>query len=71
MSIEFDPIEDYANRQNHGVSLAEGNGVLNDPFALTVEGEFVEREQRFVSLGKNAFDSLMVVVWTSRDTKTR
>ena len=37
--------------------------MLNDPLALAMEDEYVEGEQRFVSLGMNTFDSLMVVVW--------
>lgn len=36
MAIEFDPNKDDTNRQKHGVSLAEGDGVLNDPLALTL-----------------------------------
>ena len=71
MGIEFDPVKDEANRQKHGVSLAEGDGVLNDSLALTIEDERVEGEQRFVSLGMNIFDSLMVVVWTPRGTNNR
>ena len=71
MSIEFDPVKDEANREKHGVTLAEGDGVLNDPLALTIEDERVEGERRFVSLGTNIFDSLMVVVWTPRGTNYR
>ncbi len=71
MSIEFDPLKDEANRQKHGISLTEGDGVLNDPLALTFEDERVEGEQRFVSLGMNIFDRLMVVVWTPRGTNYR
>ena len=71
MSVEFDPVKDEANRQKHGVSLAEGDGVLNDPLALTIEDERIEGEQRFVSLGMNIFDCLMVVVWTLRGENYR
>ena len=71
MSIEFDPAKDETNRQKHGVSLAEGDGVLNDPLALTIEDERVEGEQRFVSLGMNIFNCLMVVIWTPRRTNSR
>ena len=53
MGIEFDPVKDEANRQKHGVSLAEGDGVLNDSLALTIEDKRVEGEQPFVSLGMN------------------
>ena len=71
MGVEFDPSKDDSNRQKHGVSLSEGDGVLNDPLALTMEDEYVEGEQRFVSIGMSAFDSLMVVVWAPRGTNTR
>jgi len=38
MPSSFDPAKDAANRRKHGVSLTEGDGVLNDPLALTIEG---------------------------------
>lgn len=37
MPSSFDPTKDAANRKKHGVSLSEGDGVLNDPLALTIE----------------------------------
>ncbi len=51
VSINFDPKKDAANIKKHGVSLSEGDGVLNDPFALTVEADAAEGEQRFVTIG--------------------
>jgi uncharacterized protein len=57
--------------QEHGVSLAEGDGVLSDPLAVTIEDESAEGEQRLVTLGANTFGSLMVVVWTPRDDDVR
>ena len=71
MSAEFDPKKDAANLKMHGVSLSEGDGVLNDPLALTVEDDAAEGEQRFVTIGMNAFGSLMVVVHTPRSSGSR
>ena len=71
MSANFDPKKDAANIKKHGVSLSEGDGVLNDPLALTVEDDSAEGEQRFVSIGMNVFGSLMVVVHTPRGDATR
>ncbi len=71
MSAEFDPKKDAANLKKHGVSLSEGDGVLNDPLALTVEDDAAEGEQRFVTIGMNAFGSLMVVVHTPRSSGSR
>jgi len=71
VTANFDPRKNSANLRKHGVSLAEGDGVLSDSLAVTVEDESAEREQRFVTLGANMFGSLRVVVWTSVDDDTR
>jgi hypothetical protein len=71
VSAEFDPKKDAVNIKKHGVSLAEGDGVLNDPLALTVEDVVAEGEQRFVTVGMNAFGALMVVVHTNRRSGSR
>jgi len=71
VSTEFDPRKDAANINKHGVSLSEGDGVLNDPLALTVEDDSAEGEQRFVTIGTNVFGSLMVVVHSPRGGGTR
>jgi uncharacterized protein len=66
VSVNFDPKKDAANTKKHGVSLSEGDGVLSDPLALTVEDESAEGEQRFVTIGMNLFGALMVVVHAPR-----
>jgi uncharacterized DUF497 family protein len=66
VSAEFDPKKDAANIRKHGVSLSEGDGVLSDPLALTVEDESARGEHRFVTIGMNVFGTLMVVVHTPR-----
>ena len=66
MSAEFDPKKDAANLKRHGVSLSEGDGVLNDPLALTVEDDSAEGDHRFVTIEMNLLGSLMVVVHTPR-----
>jgi uncharacterized DUF497 family protein len=71
MSAEFDPKKGAANIRKHGVSLAEGDGVLNDPLALTVEDDAAAGEQRFVTIGINTFGVLMVVVHTARGSSSR
>jgi uncharacterized DUF497 family protein len=66
VSANFDPKKNAANIKKHGVSLSEGDGVLSDPLALTVEEDSAEGEQRFVTIGMNLFGSLMVVVHSPR-----
>jgi uncharacterized DUF497 family protein len=62
VSPEFDPKKNEANVAKHGVSLAEVDGVLLDPLALTIEDDSADGEVRYVSLGMNSMSSLMVVV---------
>ena len=71
MPSTFDPTKDAANRKKHGVSLAEGDGVLNDPLALTIEDSSSQGEQRFVSVGMNLFGILRVVVYALRGDNAR
>jgi uncharacterized protein len=67
MSPTFDPKKNAANLRKHGVPLSDGDGVLNDPLALTVEDDGADSERRFVSIGLNSFGSLLVVVFSHRD----
>jgi uncharacterized protein len=71
MAISFDPTRDAANRKKHGVSLADGDGVLNDPLELTIEDSSSQGEQRFISIGMNVLGELRVVVYALRDDDAR
>lgn len=71
MNLEFDPGKDAENLAKHGVSLADGDGVLLEPMALTIEHEASVGERRWVTIGVNTFGVLLVVVWTERDAGTR
>lgn len=53
------------------MSLSDGDGVLNDPFALTIDDSSAEDEQRFVSIGANVAGQLRVVVYTYRGEGVR
>ena len=71
MSPTFDPKKNAANLRKHGVPLSDGDGVLNDPLAFTVEDDAVDSERPFVSIGLNSFGALMVVVFSHRDDDVR
>ena len=66
MGPKFDPDKDAANIVKHGLSLVEGEGVLNDPLGLTVEDESSAGESRWITVGINAGGEVLVVVWTER-----
>ena len=53
MGPEFDPDKDAANIVKHGLSLVEGEGVLNDPLGLTVEDGSSAGESRWITVGMN------------------
>jgi uncharacterized DUF497 family protein len=71
MPSTFDPSKDAANRKKHGVSLVDGDGVLNDPLALTIEDFSAKSEQRFISVGMNVFGRIRVVVYALRGDDAR
>jgi uncharacterized DUF497 family protein len=71
MSPEFDPDKNAANISKHGVSLADGDGVLLDPLAVTIEDSAALDELRWITVGANSLGLLMVVVWTERGEEIR
>ena len=50
---------------------AQGDGVLNDPLALSLEDSSSQGEQRFISIGMNVFGKLRVVVHAFRGDVVR
>jgi uncharacterized DUF497 family protein len=71
VDITFDPKKNTANLRKHGVSLADGAGVLSDPLAITTEDLSAAGEQRFASIGLNVFGRLRVVVYAYRGEGVR
>src|SRR3979411_979496 len=66
MSPTFDPSKNAANLRKHGVSLSDGDGVLNDPLALTeqhLESDDMRKEYDFSKAKRGA------VVSTKRKTR--
>ena len=51
MRFQYDPDKAATNFKKHGISLADAEGVLEDPLAVTVEDPDAEGEQRFVAIG--------------------
>jgi uncharacterized DUF497 family protein len=71
MSPEFDPEKNAANIAKHGVSLADGDGVLLDPLAVTIDDSAALDELRWITVGTNSLGLLTVVVWTERGEEIR
>jgi uncharacterized protein len=69
MEYEWDPDKAATNLQKHGVSFADAVAVFSDVFALTVADDFAD-EERFVTLGTDAFGRLLVISYTWRGEHT-
>lgn len=65
MDYEWDQNKAISNLQKHGVRFADAGAVFSDELALTMADDFAD-EQRFVTLGADAFGTLLVVVYTWR-----
>jgi uncharacterized DUF497 family protein len=68
---EWDPAKARSNQEEHGVDLADAEGVLEDVRAITIEDNDAEGEQRFVTLGMDFLGRLLVVVFTYRGDAIR
>ena len=71
MAVEYDPAKAASNLKKHGVSLADAEGVLLDPLAVTIEDTSALGEQRFVTMGLGSAGDVLVVVYTEREGRQR
>ncbi|MBN1613270.1 MAG: BrnT family toxin [Deltaproteobacteria bacterium] len=68
--FEWDESKAKANKSKHGISFADTFAVFEDPNAMTVE-DFRHDEQRYVTIGMDAFGRILVVVYTWRGSNIR
>jgi uncharacterized DUF497 family protein len=71
MKITWDPAKAESNFRKHKIRFSDAEAVLFDPMALTIEDETTESEQRFVSVGADALNRVVVVVYTYRGEDIR
>ena len=71
MSYQWDPRKAASNQEKHGVDFADAVGVFEDEWALTIKEEYVEDEQRFVTMGMDFLGRVLVVVYTYRGEAIR
>ena len=71
MKITWDPAKAESNFRKHKIRFADAEAVLFDPMALTIEDETTESEERFVSVGADALNRVVVVVYTYRGKDIR
>ncbi len=66
MDITWDPKKAEINFKKHGIRFSDGEMVLYDPFAMTLEEHVVAGEQRFVTVGSDAVGRIIAVVYSYR-----
>ena len=71
MRIVWDPEKAKSNLLKHGVRFSDAESVLFDPRAMTREDEENDAEQRFISIGSDVLDRVVVVVYTYRGDAIR
>lgn len=60
---EWDPDKAETNLKKHGVDFADAVAVFEDEMAIAIE-DHDEFEERYVTLGADAFGHILVVVFT-------
>jgi uncharacterized protein len=68
--FEWDESKAKENKSKHGISFADTFAVFDDPNAVTV-GDFQRGEQRYVTVGMDAFGRILVVVYMWRGEDIR
>ena len=69
--IEWDPHKAESNFRKHKIRFSDAESVLFDPFTLTIQDQNRAGEQRFVSIGADAFHRVLVVVYAHRGENIR
>ena len=71
MNIRWDPLKAESNFRKHRVRFSDAEPVLFDPLAMTHEDVEAKDEQRFVTIGRDSLDRILVVVYTHRGEEIR
>ena len=70
IELEWDERKRQRNLHKHGIDFADAVEVFYDELACAMEDPDHHDEQRFVLIGLDAFDRLLVVVYTQPDEQT-
>jgi hypothetical protein len=66
MAYQWNSDNAVANLRKHGTDFADAVSVLSDDLAITLSDERFD-EERFITIGVDAFGRTLVVVYTMRD----
>ena len=70
MAYQWNRNKAATNLRKHGIDFADAVSVFSDDLAFTIPDERFD-EERFVTIGIDAFGRVLVVVYTLRDDEIR
>ena len=71
MKVTWDPAKADSNLSKHKIHFSDAEAVLFDPLALTIEDESAEGERRFITVGADALNRIILIVYTYRKENIR
>ncbi|EAW39111.1 MULTISPECIES: BrnT family toxin [Lyngbya] len=70
MAYQWNRDKAIANLRKHGIDFADAVSIFSDDLAITITDERFE-EERFITVGMDAFGRILVVVYTVREDEIR
>lgn len=70
MRYQWDKKKAASNLRKHGVYFADAVSVFTDELAVTIEDDYSE-ERRWITLGRDLFGRILVVVYNWSDDEIR
>ncbi|MBG1243645.1 BrnT family toxin [Nostoc sp. NZL] len=70
MAYQWDRDKAVANLRKHGVDFADAVTVFSEDLAITITDECFD-EERFITIGIDAFSRVLVIVYTWRNDEIR
>jgi uncharacterized DUF497 family protein len=70
MQYQWDDKKARSNRRKHGVEFADAVSVFADDLAITIEDNHPD-EERFITIGMDALERILVVIYTWREESIR
>jgi len=71
VDFEWDEDKGKENLEKHGIDFADAVTAFEDIMALTMPDPASEEEERFVTLGTDALERLLVIAYTWREDRIR
>jgi uncharacterized DUF497 family protein len=70
MEIEWDSKKAISKLKKHKVDFADAVAVLEDERAITISEDYPD-EERFITIGTDSFNRILLVVYTWREMRIR